>query len=262
MAKKSTVFPRAASFLLVATSLISGGSCYNAPNQRQSHRRASSSSAPDATGDRRSFLVASALSPLIAAVAGVGVASLPPPPSASAFENRIDDKYADVVPQEGVPPTNLGPRTGRPSKSSPGGSYTGLAPCPPSPNCWCSSAPFGDNAARYIGPWRGASIRDVKRVIDTYEAGRGGIDGGGYRVVEYDENGQYLYVQFQSYKAGYVDDVEFWYNPAGGAFDVRSASRVGYSDLGVNAKRLEYIGGRLEREYGWELVRRKSGSLV
>ena len=34
------------------------------------------------------------------------------------------------------------------------------------------------------------------------------------------------------------------------------------SDLGVNAKRLDYIGTRLEKEYGWVLERRKNGSLV
>jgi uncharacterized protein (DUF1499 family) len=80
--------------------------------------------------------------------------------------------------------------------------------------------------------------------------------------MEYDENKQYLYAQFQSYKSGYIDDVEFWFNPEKKQFDVRSASRLGQSDLGVNAKRLEYIGGRLEKEFGWKLKRRKSGSLV
>ena len=68
--------------------------------------------------------------------------------------------------------------------------------------------------------------------------------------------------KFQSYKAGYIDDFECWYNPESKKFDVRSASRLGVSDLGVNGKRLEYIGTRLEKEYGWSLQRRKSGKLV
>lgn len=71
-----------------------------------------------------------------------------------------------------------------------------------------------------------------------------------------------MYCQFQSYKAGYIDDFEIWFNPNKQKYDVRSSSRVGYSDLGVNAKRLEYIGYRLEKEYGWVLERRKNGSLV
>jgi len=99
-------------------------------------------------------------------------------------------------------------------------------------------------------------------VIDTYKVGQNGIDGGGFNVVEYDEKEKYLYVQFQSYKSGYIDDFECWFNPQSGKFDVRSASRVGMSDVGVNAKRLEYIGGRLEKEHGWTLERRKNGFLV
>jgi len=102
----------------------------------------------------------------------------------------------------------------------------------------------------------------VKKVVDTYEVGQGGIDGGGFQIKEYDEKNQYIYVQFQSYKAGYIDDFEVWLNPEKGQFDVRSASRLGMSDLGVNAKRLDYIGTRLEKEYGWVLERRKNGSLV
>ena len=202
--------------------------------------------------DRRTFLSFSAAAPFLALAAAA-------PPS-FAFDNRLDDKYADATPKVGVQPEELGVRS-RVSRSL-GASYAGLAPCPGSPNCWCSSTPFGDAPARYIGPWRGKSIRDLRSVVDTYEVGQGGIDGGGFKVVEYDEEGQYLYVQFQSYKAGYIDDVEFWFNPEKNKFDVRSASRIGLSDLGVNAKRLEYIGGRLEKEFGWELERRKNGSLV
>ena len=114
------------------------------------------------------------------------------------------------------------------------------------------------------GKWLegGGSIKDVKKVIDSYEVGQNNIDGGGFKIIKYDEEKQYMYVQFQSYKAGYIDDFECWYNPESQKFDVRSASRLGVSDLGVNGKRLEYIGTRLEKEYGWSLQRRKSGKLV
>ena len=198
--------------------------------------------------NRRAFLTSAA----------AAAAALTPLPS-TAFQNRLDDKYADVDPQVGTQPSNLGVSS-RPSKGA--GSYTGLAPCAKSPNCWCSSPPPGDNLARYLPAWKGRSISDVKKVIDTYEVGQGGIDGGGYKIIEYDEKKQYIYVQFQSYKAGYIDDLEVWYNPDKDLFDVRSASRLGMSDLGVNAKRLDYIGTRLEKEHGWALERRKNGSLV
>jgi len=40
---------------------------------------------------------------------------------------------------------------------------------------------------------------------------------------------------------GYVDDVEFFANPDRGIIEVRSASRLGESDLGVNRQRIEAI---------------------
>jgi uncharacterized protein (DUF1499 family) len=179
-----------------------------------------------------------------------------------AFENRLNDRNLNGTPQTGRQPANIGvnTRTSATQKKD----YEGLAPCDGRPNCWCSSTPKQDNPARYLAPWdaNGSSIQDLKQVIDTYEVGQQGIDGGGFKVIEYDENAQYLYVQFQSYKSGYIDDAEFWFNPEKKQFDVRSASRLGMSDLGVNAKRLEYVGGRLEKEFGWKLQRRKSGLLV
>lgn len=181
------------------------------------------------------------------------------PAPADAFENRLDSKYADATPQTGTQPVDLG-HTERTSKTQ--GSYIGLKQCGTSPNCWCSSAPFKDAPARFIPAWSGGSITDVKKVVDTYEVGQNGIDGGGYKIMEYDEKEKYIYVQFQSYKAGYIDDFECWFNPQSQKFDVRSSSRVGMSDLGVNAKRLEYIAARLEKEFGWTFERRKSGSLV
>jgi len=185
-------------------------------------------------------------------------------PPARAFDNKLDGAFEGRTPATGRQPDNLGvaTRTSITTKSE----YQGLAPCDGRPNCWCSSTPFSDAPARHIDTWESpsgeSSIADVKSVIDTYEVGQQGIDGGGFQIVEYDEKAGYIYVQFQSFRAGYIDDTEFWYNPEKKQFDVRSASRLGQSDLGVNAKRLEYIGGRLEKEFGWKLRRRKSGSLV
>ncbi len=51
----------------------------------------------------------------------------------------------------------------------------------------------------------------------------------------------YLYVQFTTRLMKYVDDVEFWFDPAAKVIHVRSASRIGRSDLGVNRKRVEAI---------------------
>lgn len=43
----------------------------------------------------------------------------------------------------------------------------------------------------------------------------------------------------------YVDDVEFWFDPSAGVIQVRSASRLGESDLGANRSRIEAIRVRL-----------------
>ena len=51
----------------------------------------------------------------------------------------------------------------------------------------------------------------------------------------------YLYAEFRSKMFRFVDDVEFLVDAREGHIDVRSASRVGYSDMGVNRKRIEEI---------------------
>lgn len=59
-------------------------------------------------------------------------------------------------------------------------------------------------------------------------------------VIVKDEPG-YLYAQCTTRLMKYVDDLEFWADPAAGVLQVRSASRVGRSDLGANRARVEAI---------------------
>ena len=61
----------------------------------------------------------------------------------------------------------------------------------------------------------------------------------GARIV--DSRPDYLYAQYTTSIMQFVDDVEFWYDPKAQAIQVRSASRVGESDLGVNRKRVEAV---------------------
>ena len=56
----------------------------------------------------------------------------------------------------------------------------------------------------------------------------------------------YLYAQFTTKLMKYVDDVEFWFDPAANAIQVRSASRVGRGDMGVNRKRIEAVRAVLD----------------
>ncbi|MGH8505439.1 MAG: DUF1499 domain-containing protein [Stenotrophobium sp.] len=53
----------------------------------------------------------------------------------------------------------------------------------------------------------------------------------------------YLYAEFSSALMGYVDDVEFYCD--GKRLHVRSSSRLGYSDLGANRKRVESLRAAL-----------------
>lgn len=55
----------------------------------------------------------------------------------------------------------------------------------------------------------------------------------------------YLYVEYASALVGFVDDVEFYFPLDGNIIHARSASRLGYSDFGVNRNRIEVIRARL-----------------
>ncbi len=63
------------------------------------------------------------------------------------------------------------------------------------------------------------------------------------RIVE--TRPDYLYAEYTSTLIGFVDDVEFYFPPNAKIIHVRSASRLGHSDLGVNRKRVESIRARL-----------------
>lgn len=51
----------------------------------------------------------------------------------------------------------------------------------------------------------------------------------------------YLAVQFSTRWMKFVDDAEFWFDPAAGVVQLRSSSRVGRKDFGVNRSRIEAI---------------------
>lgn len=51
----------------------------------------------------------------------------------------------------------------------------------------------------------------------------------------------YLYATFSTPVLKFTDDVEFWFDPAAGVVQVRSSSRLGRRDYGVNRKRVEAI---------------------
>jgi uncharacterized protein (DUF1499 family) len=61
----------------------------------------------------------------------------------------------------------------------------------------------------------------------------------GTTIVEEDDN--YIRAEAHSRLMGFVDDLEFYFPADSQTIEVRSASRLGESDLGVNRRRLEQI---------------------
>ena len=109
-----------------------------------------------------------------------------------------------------------------------------LAPCPDSPNCVSSQA---TQEGRRVEPLRyhGDAAQAKERLLALLR--------GKERVSVQHADAGYIHCEFRSALFGFVDDVEFHFDPLG-AIQVRSASRVGYSDFGVNRKRVEAIRRR------------------
>jgi uncharacterized protein (DUF1499 family) len=61
----------------------------------------------------------------------------------------------------------------------------------------------------------------------------------GVTVIE--QRHDYVYAQAQTPWLKFVDDMEFWVNPERQVMDVRSASRIGRKDLGINRQRVEAL---------------------
>jgi uncharacterized protein (DUF1499 family) len=120
-------------------------------------------------------------------------------------------------------PDNLGVRDGR------------LAPCKRSPNCVSSQASPSDGE-HYIAPIRGsmAAARDAVKAMPRTT------------IVADKENYlyDYLYAEFRTRLLRYVDDVELFFD--GQVLQVRSCSRLGRRDFGVNRKRVEALRALIE----------------
>jgi uncharacterized protein (DUF1499 family) len=61
------------------------------------------------------------------------------------------------------------------------------------------------------------------------------------RCVLITQQPDYLYAQCTTALLRFTDDVEFWLDPVASVIQIRSASRLGQSDLGVNRARMEKI---------------------
>lgn len=118
----------------------------------------------------------------------------------------------------GTRPDNLGVKDGR------------FIACKPTPNCVSSQADPADKE-HYIAPivYRG-TMDALHRAVQSME-----------RATVIKEEGDYLYAEYKSALMGFVDDVELLLDEKAQLVHVRSASRLGRSDFGVNRKRIEEL---------------------
>ncbi len=119
----------------------------------------------------------------------------------------------------GQRPKNLGIHNGR------------LTDCPSKPNCVSSQAVDEKHALtpfRYQGKKK-VAFEQLKKIILSFK-----------RITIVAENDNYFHIEYKSKIMGFVDDLEFFF-PEEKIIHVRSASRIGYSDLGVNRKRVEHL---------------------
>ena len=122
---------------------------------------------------------------------------------------------ASLLHLEGPVPADLGVHDGS------------LSPCPSPAHCARTDWPVRDPAA---------ALSALLPVLETSE---------GVRIVERD--GRYLHATATSRLFGFVDDLELHAVPAAGVLEARSISRLGDSDLGVNARRLAMLEKELPR---------------
>lgn len=106
-----------------------------------------------------------------------------------------------------------------------------LKACGSKPNCVSTQAEKGSKF--YIEPITGDNIESLWDDLNMMIPDMG---------MDFITNGEdYIHCYEASKFFGFVDDVEFLLKAEAGEIQMRSQSRVGYSDLGVNRKRLEKV---------------------
>lgn len=112
-----------------------------------------------------------------------------------------------------------------------------LRPCPQSPNCVSS---LSHDEKHFIKPFKyqGSLDNARKKLIDILKNSRG------VRLVSIEK--AYLHAEFRSLIFRFVDDVEFYFPFEEPVIHVKSASRTGYYDFGVNRRRLERLRSAFE----------------
>lgn len=109
-----------------------------------------------------------------------------------------------------------------------------FAPCPPSPNCVSTQADSADKE-HSIAPisFTGSPAEAKARLLAVLQQMP--------RATLLTDEDKYIHVETRTALMRYVDDVEFYIDSASQTIQFRSASRIGYGDMGMNRKRMEEI---------------------
>ena len=110
-----------------------------------------------------------------------------------------------------------------------------LAPCPDTPNCVSSQADAG--SPRFVAPlsYTGDPAAAWGRLVAAVSDG--------IRATTVEQSDGYLRAECVTPLLRFVDDLECLLDADASLIHVRSASRVGRSDLGANRKRVERLRG-------------------
>jgi len=122
---------------------------------------------------------------------------------------------------------------------STGASQMTLPACPDSPNCVSS---LSTDKTHQIKPFSfsGTSTQAWEHLKSAVLSGK--------RVTLIKDTGTYMHVEVRSLIFQFTDDVYFLLQESDKLIHVRSASRVGYGDFGVNRRRVEQIRTRFNQE--------------
>ena len=113
-----------------------------------------------------------------------------------------------------------------------------LAACPESPNCVLSQK---SDPKHQIQPIRyTGSVEDTKEKLNKVIRSMDNT-----RIIT--QNTVYWHIEFTTRWLRFIDDVEFYFVESEALIHLRSASRLGYWDLGVNRKRVKAIRSQFEK---------------
>ena len=117
-----------------------------------------------------------------------------------------------------------------------------LRPCPDKPNCVNSESMEGKSDGHDIEP---IALADPEKLSAIWAELPQIIEASGGAVQQHDEG--YLWAEYTSTVFRFVDDLEIRMDLENQQLQVRSASRSGTSDLGVNRKRVETLRLMIEQ---------------